>query len=142
MQILQHPNDLLREKSLPVERVDDDLRAFAREMYSTMLNAGGVGISAPQVGRLIRAIVILNGTTPLYMFDPVILKASHEKETDMEGCLSFVGTYIPIARPKKVHIRFRNMLNKMEYIILTGVEARAALHEIEHLRGVLLIDHT
>lgn len=141
MTILTYPDERLRQKSEPVQKVDDELREFAKQMYAAMVEAKGVGISAPQVGRHIRAICILVNDQPVYMFNPVILKRSADKITDLEGCLSFPDKFIRIARPSEVHVKYRDMHNKMRYALLSGTSARAVIHETEHLDGKLLNDH-
>lgn len=143
MNILKYPEDqdILRQKSVAVSKVDDDLIGFAQNMVTVMIDAGGVGISAPQVGLPIRVIAILIDGKPVVMFNPTVLKASPDKQKDAEGCLSFPGQFIEISRPTEIHVKYRNINNKMEYRVLSGIEARAVIHEIEHLNGKLLIDH-
>jgi peptide deformylase len=140
MQILQYPNDHLRIQTKSVEKVTSELVETAKEMYKVMREANGLGLAATQVGLDISLLVIEDAGHMCALFNPKILKQSKEQEYDMEGCLSFIGQYLCIKRPLEVTVKFRDINNKMQHRIFIGLQARAILHEYEHLRGILFID--
>lgn len=139
--ILQYPNDHLRIKTKGVTEVTPELVATAQEMYKVMREAGGIGLAATQVGLDISLLVLEDQGKPLIMFNPSILKRSQEQEYKSEGCLSFIGVIRLIKRPKEVTVKYRDINGKMQYIVLQGIMARAAVHEIDHLLGKLMIDY-
>jgi peptide deformylase len=140
MEILIYPNDKLRVKCKSVEKVTPELAETAKEMYRVMKEARGVGLAAPQVGLDIRLIVLDNNGIPLYLFNPKILQESKDKHTDMESCLSFPTTHKKISRATEVIAKYRDINNKLQFIKLQGILARAVLHEIDHLNAILLVD--
>lgn len=141
MQILAYPNDILRQKTKAVSEVTPELVEIANQMYKVMRGSNGIGLAAPQVGLEISLIVLENDGESLALFNPVILDKSGPQEYGNEGCLSFIGIIRNIKRPKQVKVKFRNIHNKMEYKVLTGLKARCLIHEWEHLLGRLFIDH-
>lgn len=140
MEILQYPNDALRKICISVPKVTPELADTAREMYNIMVAANGAGLAAPQVGLDIRLVVVNNNGTPLYMFNPVILKKSLILEIGNEGCLSFGSEVREVQRSKEITLRFRDINNKMSYGVYTGFVARVIQHEVDHLQGKLFID--
>lgn len=141
MQILKYPDDNLRIKTIGVEKVTPELLAIAKEMYKVMREANGIGLAATQVGLNISLIVIEDGGKPLIMYNPFILHRSKELEYASEGCLSFPNLFRLIKRPAQVTIKYRDEHSKMQYIVLKGIQARCAIHEIDHLSGKLFIDY-
>lgn len=140
MIILQYPNDHLRVKTKSVEAVTPELVDTANEMYKTMRDAGGIGLAATQVGLDISLLVLEDQGDMLAMFNPVILQKSKEMEYASEGCLSFKNVVRMIKRPKEVTVKYRDTNNKMKYTVLRNMQARALIHEFEHLHGKLFID--
>lgn len=140
MKILQYPNDHLRTSTKSVDKVTPELVDTAKEMYKVMIEAGGIGLAATQVGLDMSLLVLEDNGTMLALFNPTILKQSKEQEYDMEGCLSFIGKYRCIKRPLEITAKYRDIHNKMQYRIFKGIQARALIHEYEHLRGILYID--
>lgn len=134
LELVYYPNDILLKKCESVVKVTSDLVELAKEMYLLMKHHSGIGISANQVGHSIRLLVIENKGTPLYMFNPKLIQQSSKCELN-EGCLSAPGKIYPIKRAKNVKVQYRDINNKVSYIELDGWEARALLHEIEHLEG-------
>lgn len=136
-------DDLLRKKSREIEVVDDRIRQLLDDMYDTLKQTDdGVGLAAPQVGILKRAIVIdlTCEDGPIYkLINPVIVKRSGEQECT-EGCLSVPGRLGKVTRPKKVVVEALN--EKGEKITIKGEDLLAVVlcHEIDHLDGVLFID--
>jgi peptide deformylase len=136
---------VLRKAAAPVSEFDDALRALVGEMVAAMQGANGVGLAAPQVGISARVAVIDTeyGETPPYVLvNPEIVKASDEAVVEDEGCLSFPGISLNVSRPALVSVRAQNEKGE-EYTIenASGLLAKALQHEIDHLNGVLLIDH-
>lgn len=140
MQILQYPNDHLRTSTKAVEKVTPELVKIANEMYETMIAAKGIGLAATQVGLDMSLLVLEDNGKPLIIFNPTILKRSKEQEYSMEGCLSFTDVFRLIKRPIEITAKYRDVNNKMQYQVLKGLQARAFIHEYEHLHGKLFID--
>lgn len=141
MKILEYPDDHLRVKTKAVLDVTPEMAATAQEMYKVMREARGVGLAATQVGLDISLLILEDGGKPLIMFNPVILKRATKTEYSSEGCLSFPGVIRIIRRPVEVTVKYRDENNRMQYQVLRGLQARAMVHEYEHLFGKLFIDH-
>jgi len=144
--ILLVPDPRLRLKSRPVEAGDDDLvRALAPRMLAAMYAAPGIGLAAPQVGSNLRLIVVDCGTkeapAPMILVNPEIQAFSREVALREEGCLSLPGQFADVERPARIKLRWRDldgMRREMEAEDLLGV---CLQHEIDHLNGVLFVDH-
>lgn len=143
--IVTYPDPVLRKKASPVERITKEILELAEEMICTMIEADGVGLAANQVGSLER-ICVINTTphedkpTPVVMINPVIID-QEGSASDAEGCLSFPELYVTIARADLVSVQAKNTFNETIVYETTGLLARAVQHEIDHLNGVLIIDH-
>ena len=139
---LGHPG--LAKKSAPIEAVDVEIRALARDMIETMHAAPGIGLSAPQVGTNKRLITVdlSIGEEPEELFvliNPEIV--DHEgKVVREEGCLSVPEIYEKVARPQRVKVRGRDLDGAERVIEASDLLARAFCHEIDHLDGKLFID--
>jgi peptide deformylase len=136
----------LKQISAPVEAVDDDLRALMDDMLETMYDAPGIGLAAIQVGVAKRVLVmdLARGETeptPRYFVNPEILWASEETQPYEEGCLSVPEIYDEVERPARVHLRYLNYQGESIEEEAEGVFAVCIQHEIDHLNGVLFIDH-
>lgn len=155
--IVKYGAEVLREKAEPVAEVTQELRDLAEKMIDTMHAAEGVGLAAEQVGRK-EAICVLDVPEeydrdkeglrlnpdvemPLVLVNPLIVRASKESESLSEGCLSFPDITGAVRRPKTIDLEYLGLDNQKKAITLTGFYARAAQHEIDHLNGVLFIDH-
>jgi len=139
------PDPVLRTQSKPIENITDELVKLTDDMVETMILAHGAGLAAPQIGLPIRLIVIdttLNPTEkePLILINPLIVEAQLE-ENGEEGCLSVPGYYEYVKRAKKVLARGTGLKGKTIELECEGQLARALQHEIDHLNGVLFIDH-
>jgi len=144
--IITAPDARLKKKSKPVETVDDGVRRLMDDMIETMYAAPGIGLAAPQVGVLKRVIVLDIEredvkTGPLFMANPEIVDASDEDATYEEGCLSVPEHYSEVARPAKVTLRYLDRNGKKQEMKCEGLLATCVQHEIDHLDGVLFIDH-
>ncbi len=148
---------VLREPARPIERVDESVRAFAAEMIETMRAEEGIGLAAQQVGET-RAICVVEVPAradvdsegrrlhpdlamPLVLCNPRIVAASEEKAPYEEGCLSFPEIHTWVDRPVAIEVAFMDLDGKERRERLRGLVARAVQHEMDHLAGVLLVDH-
>jgi peptide deformylase len=138
----------LRQKSEPIEAIDDDIRKLASDMYETLMDANGVGLAAPQVGVYKRLIVVYlpagyddedDPEILMTLINPEIQRAGG-REWDTEGCLSFPDLYGDVERYSNVTVRARTMDGKQVKIKARGILARVLQHEIDHLDGVLYFD--
>ena len=146
MQILTEPNKILRQKSLAVEKVDDDLRILMDSMLETMYAAPGIGLAAIQVGVPKRVIVLdiapkETPRNPMYFVNPEIIKKSETNSTYEEGCLSVPGQFAEIDRPDRCYIKYLDYYGQPKEIKAEGVLATCIQHEIDHLEGILFIDY-
>jgi len=143
LEILTYPNDILKKKSRPVTRVDDPrIKKLINDMLSTLDAHDGIGLAAPQVGENIRLCVVRNDNDVLVLINPEIKKLSGKEVVMEEGCLSFPGKFIPIARPAKVKVKSLDHKGNKQVIRAKGLLARALQHEIDHLDGILYIERT
>ena len=145
-QILIEPNKILREKSLSVEKVDEDLRNLMNDMLETMYAAPGIGLAAIQVG-IAKRIIVLDISSkdgprnPMFFINPEIIEKSKNNSIYEEGCLSVPGQFAEIERPDKCHIKYLDFLGVPRETRAEGMLATCIQHEIDHLEGVLFIDH-
>ena len=145
-QILTEPNKILREKSLFVEKVDEDLQKLMDDMLETMYAAPGIGLAAIQVGILKRVIVLdiasKNGPrNPMFFINPEIIVKSENNLIYEEGCLSVPGQFAEIDRPDKCHMKYLDYHGQPKEIKAEGMLATCIQHEIDHLEGILFIDY-
>ena len=145
-EILIVPDPRLKQVSARVERVDDELRALMDDMLETMYAAPGIGLAAIQVGVPKRVIVMdlarkEEPPQPRYFVNPEILWASEETAPYEEGCLSVPEIYDEVERPAQVKIRYLNYQGEEVVEDAEGLFAVCIQHEMDHLDGVLFIDH-
>lgn len=149
LSILVAPHPFLRTKVRPVEKVDDSIRQFVRDMFETMYDGQGSGLAATQVGVDKRIVVMdleagedMKPKNPLVFINPEIIKTSEEIVLDQYGCLSVPGVYgAGIERAAEVTVRFWDENEKEKEIVATGDLSICLQHEIDHLNGILFIDH-
>ena len=144
--IIIEPDPILREKSLPVEKVDSDLQKLLNEMLETMYAAPGIGLAAVQVGILKRLIVIdiskeKEKKNPLFLINPEITFRSEKTSIYEEGCLSLPGHFAEIERPAICHLDYVDYSGKKKTFKAEGLLATCIQHEVDHLNGVLFIDY-
>jgi len=144
--ILIVPDPRLKRVSTPVEAVDDNLRALMDDMLETMYDAPGIGLAAIQVGVAKRVIVMdiaprEGDREPRYFVNPEILWRSEETQPYEEGCLSVPDIYDEVERPARVKLRYLNYQGDAVEEDAEGVFAVCIQHEMDHLDGVLFIDH-
>jgi peptide deformylase len=132
---------VLRQKAKKLSSIDTSIQRLIDNMIETMRSANGVGLAAPQIGKSLRIIVVqLPGEEPQVIINPEIVKRSGEQEVT-EGCLSVPGYYGEIKRSAEVTVKGKDRHGKLTRIKATGLIAEALEHEIDHLNGVLYIDH-
>jgi peptide deformylase len=146
LSIIMAPDPILKKRCAPVDRVDDEIRRVMDDMLETMYIAPGVGLAAPQVGVLMRIIVVdtsdgEGNRQPLKMANPEVVGASDEILLREEGCLSFPDQYEDVERPATVRVRYLDYENEIREIDAEGLQSVCVQHEIDHLDGVLLVDH-
>jgi peptide deformylase len=144
--ILTVPDPRLKLVSQDVERVDDDLRALMDDMLETMYAAPGIGLAAIQVGEPKRVIVMDlaregEDPQPQYFVNPQIVWAADETAPYEEGCLSVPDIYDEVERPTRVKLRYLNYQGVTVEEEAEGLYAVCIQHEMDHLNGVLFIDH-
>jgi peptide deformylase len=144
--ILIAPNPLLKAKAKPVGRADDDaIRDLAAKMRASMYIAPGIGLAAPQVGQLLRLITIdlmpNNKPAPITLINPEIVALADELATREEGCLSLPGQYAEVTRPARCKVRYLDLTGARQEIEGEGLLNACLQHEIDHLDGVLFVDH-
>ncbi|MBW8815135.1 MAG: peptide deformylase [Caulobacterales bacterium] len=145
-EILVVPHPVLKQVSQPVAVVDDELRTLMDEMLETMYEAPGIGLAAIQVGVPKRVIVMDlarqdEEPQPRFFVNPEILWASEETAPYEEGCLSVPDIYDEVERPAKVKLRYLNYQGEQIEEDAEGLFAVCIQHEMDHLEGVLFIDH-
>ncbi|MBA4386395.1 MAG: peptide deformylase [Verrucomicrobia bacterium] len=155
--VLTYGNEKLRKKASLVKKVDAEIRQLAKDLLETMYTSNGVGLAAAQVGRP-ECICVIDVPVrrdeqgrpvppenphvpmPLVLINPVIVETGGVQK-GQEGCLSFPEIFVDIKRPAEVIVAFTSVDEKDVKIKAAGLLARAILHEIDHLNGVLLVDH-
>jgi peptide deformylase len=140
------PDPLLRQVSAPVEQVNADIRTLADDMLATMYDAPGIGLAAIQIGVAKRMLVIDlskegEDKKPQIFINPEVLTFSDERSVYEEGCLSIPDYYAEVERPAKIAIKHIDLDGKEQMLDAEGVLATCLQHEIDHLNGVLFIDH-
>ncbi len=163
--ILTAPDARLKQISRPVDNVDDEVRELMADMLETMYAAPGIGLAAPQVGVLRRVIVVdvalraaaedgeaedeTEGETggnqilpnPVRMANPELVWIADEDDSYEEGCLSLPEHYAEVARPRAIRVQYLDHTNEIRELEADGLLATCIQHEIDHLDGILFVDH-
>jgi peptide deformylase len=144
--IITAPDPRLKRKSKPVAKVNGRVRNLMADMLETMYDSNGIGLSAPQVGVLERVVVVDcaregEKPQPVKLANPEIVWESDEKVMCSEGCLSLPEQYADVERPAVVRVRYLDEQNEIRELEATGLLATCIQHEIDHLDGVLFVDH-
>lgn len=145
-ELVNHHHPVLRKKAEPVDTFDDTLKDLVRDMYLTMYHAPGIGLAAPQLG-ISRRIIVMDIAAkdetpqPITLINPEILALSDNTTRQEEGCLSLPGQYADVTRPERCFVRAKNVEGESFEADSDGLLARCIQHEIDHLEGVLFIDH-
>ena len=142
MKIVTVGDDVLRQKAAAVPEVDEETRRFALSMIETMQQGDGIGLAAPQVGVTKRLFVChVRGDEPRVFINPEIIGTSLELVEYEEGCLSIPGGYANVTRPDTISVQAQNEEGKRFTLEASGLLSRVIQHEMDHLKGVLFIDH-
>ena len=140
------PDPVLRQLSQPVETVNADVRRLADDMLDTMYDAPGIGLAAIQIG-IPRQMLVIDVSNdgeekqPLIFINPKILTTSDERSVYEEGCLSIPDYYAEVERPATITVEYIDLEGKQLTAKADGLLATCLQHEIDHLNGVLFIDH-
>jgi peptide deformylase len=148
--IVEVPDPLLRQKSIPVETVDDELRTLVADMFETMYAAPGIGLAAIQVGIPKRVLVIdlqepeEEGGEPVkdprVFINPEILEHSDQEVPYTEGCLSVPDQFADVDRPDRIRARWLDENGKQHEEVIEGLLATCLQHEMDHLEGIVFLD--
>ena len=165
-EIIEIPDPLLKQVSAPVERFDDELKSLVADMFETMYDAPGIGLAAIQVGVPLRVLVIdlqpddpdaepevctAHGgeahshqpvkREPQIFINPEILEPSQDLSVYSEGCLSVPEIYADVERPARIRARWQDLDGQVHEADMDGLMATCLQHEMDHLEGILFIDH-
>ncbi|MCB5201449.1 peptide deformylase [Neorhizobium sp. T786] len=140
------PDPLLRQVSTSVEQVDSEIKRLADDMLETMYDAPGIGLAAVQIGVPRRMLVIDvsrddEENKPLVFINPEVVRTSDDRSVYEEGCLSIPDYYAEVERPAVVTVNYVDREGKQQRLEADGLLATCLQHEIDHLDGVLFIDH-
>jgi peptide deformylase len=140
------PDKRLRKVSKPVVKIDEELRALVADMFETMYKAPGIGLAAIQVGVPQRVVTMdlskkEDHAEPAVFINPEIVWSSEEKSVYEEGCLSIPDIHEDVERPARVKIKYLDLDGKQQEAEADGLFATCIQHEVDHLNGVLFIDH-
>ena len=140
------PDPVLRQVSSPIAQVDDAVRRLSEDMLETMYDAPGIGLAAIQIGVAKRMLVIDlhkegEEKQPQIFINPEVLSVSDERSAYEEGCLSIPDYYAEVERPAKITVKYVDIAGKEQLLETEGLLATCLQHEIDHLNGVLFIDH-
>ena len=146
LSILVAPNPVLKARCRPVGATDtEQVRELLPRMVASMYKAPGIGLAAPQVGVLLRLCIVDlmadKKRTPIVMINPEVIAESDELASREEGCLSLPGQYAHVVRPSHVKVRFTDETGAGREIEGDGLLSACLQHEIDHLDGVLFVDH-
>ena len=157
------PDPLLKKISKPVEKVDDELREFMKNMIATMYQENGIGLASVQVGVLKRVLVMdvdyeiddhnhhhhgeegcsgahVKNPNPQYFINPEIIEFSKNNSSFNEGCLSFPGARAEVIRPESIKLKYLDFNGKKQVKEFDGISATCLQHEIDHLNGITFVD--
>jgi peptide deformylase len=146
LQILQAPHPALKRVARPVATVDDEVRRLMDDMLETMYRAPGIGLAAPQIGISQRVVVLdlskeEEARSPMRLANPELLWVSDDLVTMEEGCLSLPDQFAEVRRPSAIRLAYQDETGTRREIETDGMLARCLQHEIDHLNGVLFVDH-
>ena len=146
LDIIIAPDPRLKLKCKPVAKVDAKVARLMDDMLETMYAAPGIGLAAPQVGVTQRIIVLDvaredEKPAPIKMANPELVWVSDEDVTYNEGCLSLPEHYADVVRPKAIRVRYLDHQNEIRELEAEGLLATCIQHEMDHLDGVLFVDH-
>lgn len=146
LKIIEIPDKRLKTKSIPVKKVDEEVKTLLHDMVETMRVADGLGLAAPQVG-INRRVVVLDvpfrtagEDEPVFMVNPEIYWRSEEMNHYKEGCLSLPEQYADVERPAEVKIKYLDENGNEKDVHADGLFATVVQHEVDHLDGIVFVD--
>jgi peptide deformylase len=144
--IIVAPDPRLKQVAKPVDQVDAEVRRLMDDMLETMYKAPGIGLAAPQVGVLKRVIVVDiarddEKPQPFRIANPELISVSEEDAVYNEGCLSLPEHYADVTRPAAIKVRYLDHENEIRELEADGLLATCIQHEMDHLDGILFVDH-
>ena len=145
LEIYKLGDNVLRQNSKRIFKVDNDVRKLAKEMLQSMYAAKGIGLAAPQIGINKELLVIDvnfedDAADPLILINPEITDYGTTLNSYEEGCLSIPGVYLNVVRPSTIKLKFRDEMGRPRKMKADGLLARCIQHEMDHLNGVLFVD--
>lgn len=146
LKIYQYPEKVLRQETKPIDTFDDELKTLAQDMAETMYDAPGIGLAAPQIGKSLKLIVVDTSKDPeekkvfLTMVNPEIT-ISEGNQIDEEGCLSVPELTSKVKRAQKITVSYQDLEGNEHEMVAEDRFAVVLQHEIDHLNGILFIDH-
>ena len=140
LEILKHPNNILREKNENINKVDNETRNLVLDMIETMKKSDGAGLAAPQIGVNKNIIVVDWKGDDIVLINPKIKRKSWGKNTSTEGCLSLPGLEVNVKRYNKITVTALDYSGNSIKIEADGLLSRILQHEIDHLNGILILD--
>ena len=146
LDIIVAPDPRLKITAKAVKAVDDDVRALMDDMLESMHVANGIGLAAPQVGDSRRVIIVdisraEEDPDPIRMANPELLWVSDEEGNHEEGCLSLPEQFAEVERPESIRVRYLDRSGEEQELDATGILATCIQHEMDHLDGILFVDH-
>lgn len=162
LELVYYGHPALRSKGKRIEKIDTEICTLAEEMIETMYEYDGCGLAAQQIGRSLQIAVIdvieggknrhskawrngkpidVNALMPLILINPEITPVSQKLISDHDACLSIPGLYTKTRRPARVQVSYENLKGTTDTFEAEGLLARALMHEVDHLNGILFIDH-
>ncbi len=133
---------ILRQVAAPIQKIDTETTVLARQMIDTMIRGNGIGLAGPQVGLLQRIFVVKPGNeAPLIFINPELTATSSELSRYDEGCLSIPGQYAAVKRPAEIQVQAWNLRGRPFTMEAGGLMSTVIQHELDHLNGILFIDH-
>lgn len=140
LEIIKEPNPILRAKNAKIRAITPEVKGLIFDMVETMKSNDGIGLASPQIGINLKLVTINTGEGALALINPKIIWKSFRKEIEEEGCLSCPGVWGDIKRAKSIWVLTKNENGKYLFFRAHGLFARVIQHELDHLKGKLIID--
>ena len=145
LKVVKYPEPVLSQPGEPVTEFNAELRKFVDDLFETTYASQGIGLAAPQIGQKLRFIVVdvqpNEVRQPIALINPEIIARTTELATREEGCLSLPGQFAEVTRPARVKVRYLDASGARKEIEAEGLLSACLQHEIDHLDGVLFVDH-
>ncbi len=139
--VIGEKTPILRKKTVPVSTITKEIKKLLSDMKETVVVAKGAGIAAPQVGRNERLCIAMIGNKLVALVNPFITWKSETTAVAEEGCLSLPDLWMDVSRSTDIILEFQTEAGKKRELKLSGFDARVVQHEVDHLEGILIVDH-